>query len=64
MSETIRMFIDGTSMIFNPSNIKIKRHKQTNTLKELRIAKARLKQGSLHRSIDKIKRIKEAALSE
>lgn len=63
MSEVIRMFINGTKMIFNPNIIEIDRKKSLDTKKELRIAKVIRKKSSLTRATNRIKKIKEEALS-
>lgn len=63
MSEVIRMFIDGTKMIFNSNTIEINRKKNLDTKKELRIAKVIRKKSSLTRATDRIRKIKEEALS-
>lgn len=64
MPDVIRNFIQGTEILFGDSKKNdTTRSKQADTKKELRLAKTRTKQGSLNRSISRIKKIKEDALS-
>ena len=64
MPNFVKQIMEGTHILFGDSKKhKLKRNKQINTSKELRIAKARMRQGSMNRSISRIKDIKEAALN-
>lgn len=63
MSEYVKLFIDGTKMIFDSGSSHIERDKPLVVSRELRIRKSKIKKSVLQRSIDRVISIKSQALA-
>tara|TARA_R110001606_G_scaffold2504_5_gene10994 strand:+ start:8243 stop:8434 length:192 start_codon:yes stop_codon:yes gene_type:complete len=63
MSEYVNLFFTGIRMMFGNVSETIECKKTITTMKELRLAKAKMKKSVLQRSMDRITEIKREALN-